>query len=256
LPATGDYALTVYPSPYTGNTGYQLRIEITSSSTPAPAPERIRFASGATSAQVTGYLPTASSKLYVLGARAGQIMTIESYTSSGPFRFTVSEANGATLGSGNQGDGWSGTLPRTGDYNLTVQSPMDASPANYALRITIVNAAPAPTPTPVPPPLAIRINFPQGATGVTLTGYVDSYSPARYVLRALNGQRMTVDLNTLYGHHTNITVRDGQGNFLGTADGGEAWSGNLPYTGDYYLEVQAPPDNPGELFSLRVEIRW
>jgi hypothetical protein len=43
---------------------------------------------------------------------------------------------------------------------------------------------------------------------------------------------------------------------LGAADGGEAWSGNLPYTGDYYLEVQAPPDNPGDLFSLWVEIRW
>jgi hypothetical protein len=65
---------------------------------------------------------------------------------------------------------------------------------------------------------------------------------------------MTVYLNTLYGNTTRVTVRDEQGNFLGAANGGEQWSGYLPATGDYYLEVQAPLENPGDHFSLWVEI--
>jgi hypothetical protein len=73
-------------------------------------------------------------------------------------------------------------------------------------------------------------------------------------LRALRGQTMTVYLNTLYGNTTRVTVRDAQGVFLGAANGGQYWSGILPATGDYYLEVQAPQENPGDTFSLWVKI--
>ena len=41
-------------------------------------------------------------------------------------------------------------------------------------------------------------------------------------------------------------MRDEQGNFLGAANGGEQWSGYLPATGDYYFDVQAPLENPGD----------
>ncbi len=260
LPATGDYTLALYPSPYAGTVKFQLYIEITNGSQPSnPVPERIRFATGAVSAQVTGYLPSAASKVYVLNARAGQVMTIESWTSSGPFRYRVTTADGTTLGSGSQGEHWSGTLPSTQDYRITLQSPAAAPPANYGLLITIVNATPTPTPTlvpaPVPPTAYQRVRFPSGATNVTLTGYVDSDSSARYVLRALRGQTMTLYLNTLYANNTRVTVHTEQGNLLGTANRGDEWSGYLPATGDYYLEVQAPPENPGDNFSLWIEVR-
>jgi hypothetical protein len=256
LPATGDYSLMVFPSPYAGSVNYQLRVEITNRpQVPIPVAERIRFETGAVSAQVEGFLPSASTKVYVLGAAAGQIMSIESWTNSGPFRFTVTSANGTTLGSGNQGERWSGVLPRTEDYRITLQSPNDAPAAHYGLVVTVVNAAPAPTPTPVPPAAAERIRFPRGATSVTLTGYVDLYTPARYVLRALRGQTMTVDLSTLYGNATRVTVRDANGNFLGSANTDERWSGYLPATGDYYVEVEARPENVGDHFSLWIHIR-
>lgn len=264
LPSTGDYTLVVYPSPYTANTAFQLRVEIVfGSQQPSPMPERIRFAPGAVSAQVTGYLPSAASKVYVLDARAGQVMTIESWSGTGPFRYTVTDPNGNVLGAANQGERWSGTLPRNGDYRVTLQSPADAPPANYWLRITIVNAAPSPTatpkptatPTPAPPTSAERIRFPQGATSVTLRGYVDTYTSARFVLRALRGQTMTVALDTFYGNATRVTVRDERGNFLGSADNGERWSGYLPATGDYYVEVYAPGENIGDNYWLWIEIR-
>jgi hypothetical protein len=256
LPATGDYLLAVYPSPYGAGVGYELRVEITSGSqTPVPEPERIRFATGAVSAQVTGFLPTGTSKAYVLGARSGQVMTVESWTNSGPFRFSITSANGALLGSGSQGERWSGTLPATEDYRITLQSASGSQAAHYGLVVTIVNAAPAPTATPAPPAAVERIRFPRGATSVTLTGYVDSYTPARYVLRALRGQTMNVFLNSVYGSNITVTVRDGQGNSLGSASRGEQWSGYLPSTGDYYLDVLAPRENVSELFSLWIEIR-
>ena len=256
LPATGDYMLAVYPSPYAASARYELRVEVISATqTPAPEAERIRFASGAVSAQVTGFLPSGTSKAYVLGARSGQVMTVESWTNSGPFRFSITTANGALLGSGSQGERWSGTLPATEDYRITLQSAPGAQAAHYGLVVTILNAAPAPTPTPAPPVAAERVRFPRGATSVTLTGYVDSYTPARYVLRALRGQTMNVLLNAVYGSNTTVTVRDAQGNWMGAADRGQQWSGYLPATGDYYLEVQAPRDNVSELFSLWIEIR-
>jgi hypothetical protein len=256
LPATGDYSFAVYPSPYAGSTNYQLRVEIVyASQPPVPVAERIRFEPGATSAQVEGFLPSNSSKVYILGARAGQVMSIESWSNSGPFRYTVTTANGTSLGGGSQGERWSGTLPRTEDYRIILQSPSAALAAHYGLVITIVNAAPVPTATPMPPAAAERIRFPRGATSVTLTGYVDSYSPVRYVLRALRGQTMTVYLSTLYGNTTSVTVRDEEGDFLGSAGQGQSWSGYLPATGDYYVEVQAPRENVGDHFSLWIQIR-
>ena len=256
LPSTGDYLLIVYPAPYTGNTNYQLRVEITTASPPpTPAAERIRFSPGATSAQVAGFLPSGASKSYVLGARSGQVMSIESWSNSGPFRYTVTDANGAVLGSGSQGERWSGTLPHTQDYRIVLQSPADATAAHYGLVITINNATPAPTATPVPAPAAERIRFPRGATSVTLTGYVDSYTPARYVLRALRGQTMTVSLNTLYENETTVSVYDERGYVLGTTSRGQRWSGYLPSTGDYFVEVRAPNGNTSDNFSLWIEIR-
>lgn len=256
LPATGDYTFAVYPPPYAGSTNFQLRVEITNrSAPPAPVAERIRFEQGAVSAQVEGFLPSGSSKVYVLGASAGQVMSIESWSNSGPFRFTVTSANGTTLGSGSQGERWSGTLPRTEDYRITLQSPSDAQAAHYGFVVTIVNAAPAPTPTPAPPANAERIRFPRGSTSVTLSGYVDSYSPVRYVLRASRGQTMTLRLNTLYGSASSVTLRDANGGYLGAANAGAQWAGYLPATGDYYVEVNAPQGNVSDLYSLWIEIR-
>jgi hypothetical protein len=264
LPATGDYILHVYPSPYVANTAFRLRVEITNASRPPdPAPERIRFNRGAVSAQVTGYLPSAANKVYLLSARAGQVMTVESWSGGGPFRFTVAEENGTWLGAANGGERWSGTLPRTQDYRITLYSPADAPSTTYGLLITIVGAAPVPTatpiptptPAPVPQPEAQRIRFQQGSTDTTVWGYIDSATPARYVLRALRGQRMNLRLLTQQGYPARVTIRGEQGDFLGSANVGELWTDDLPATQDYYLEVQSPPDRPGANFLLWIQIQ-
>lgn len=259
LPATGDYTLAVYPPSNGAYTNFMLKIQIVSSSQPTPsAPERIYFAPGAVSTTITGYLPSNFSKQYILNARAGQVMTISSWTSNGPFRYTMTMPDGTWLGSGDQGQGWSGTLPTSGDYLITVQTPTDTSGANYGLYITIVNSAtpptPTPSPTPIPPPAVQRISFPSGATSVTVSGYADGSIYARYVLRALRGQTMKVYLTTYHAYPQTVTIRDSRGNFMGSANNGQQWSGMLPATGDYYLDVQAPPGSLGDTFSLYIQI--
>jgi hypothetical protein len=189
-------------------------------------------------------------------------MTINSWTSGGPFRYTVTEPNGSWLGSGDQGQSWSGTLPASGDYLVTVQTPTDTSGASYGLFIMIVNSAPAPTPTPIPTPIPTpvptptvqRVTFPAGATSVTVTGYAGGSTYMRYVLRALRGQTMTVYLTTYHAYPQTVTIRDSHGNFMGSANSGQQWSGYLPATGDYYLDVQAPPGALGDTFSLYIQI--
>jgi hypothetical protein len=255
LPRSGDYYITV-ATPYDTGTYYSMRVDVVYPApppTPVPSPERVTFAAGATSASVNGYLPSATSKQYVLRALRNQVMTIQSWTAGGPYLFSVQGSNGVSLGGANGGQSWTSVLPATQDYVITLQSPADAPPASYSLVISIVYASP--TPTPVPPPQIQEIRFPPGGTSTTVWGYVDSAHPARYVLRALGGQVMTVQLRTQRGNPARVAISTAAGIFLGAANQGESWSGTLPATQDYYLTVQAPTDVPGDNFSLWVSIR-
>lgn len=257
LPSTGDYMVIVNTPPTVESVGFRLRVDINAINNvptpPSPTPMRIQFAPGAISAQITGYMPSGGSTSYVLNARANQVMTIESWSSGGPFHFTVVAADGTPLGKGGVGESWSRTLPHTQDYRIDLQSPAGGQATNYGLVITIPGAAP--TPTPVPQPTTRRIEFATGATSTTVWGYVNSSAPARYVLRALRGQTMSVRLNTDDGYPARVTISDAQGTFLGAANQGEMWSGYLSATQDYYLVVQAPADSSGDDFSLWVGIR-
>jgi hypothetical protein len=260
LPSTGDYLLVVNMPPTTETIGFRLRVEIPTVSTPPiptpippTTPTRIQFAPGAISAQVTGYLPSGGSASYLLNARANQVMTIESWSTGGSFNFTVVAADGTPLGKVGMGGYWSRTLPFSQDYRIDLQSPTSGQGVNYGLVITIQGAVP--TPTPVPQPVTQRIQFAPGATSTTVWGFVNSSTPARYVLRALRGQTMSVQLNRDAGYPARMTISDAQGNFLGAANQGELWSGTLSATQDYYVTVQAPADSVGDDFSLWIGIR-
>jgi hypothetical protein len=66
---------------------------------------------------------------------------------------------------------------------------------------------------------------------------------------------MSVSLSTQHGYPARVTVRTQQGTYLGAANAGQSWSGTLPATQDYYLEVQSPADSSGDNFTLWVDIR-
>jgi uncharacterized repeat protein (TIGR01451 family) len=95
------------------------------------------------------------------------------------------------------------------------------------------------TSTPIPSSTSntIRISFAPGATSATVSGTALTGSrPVRYVLTASQGQVMTVKL-TAPANSINMTIYAPNNSTLKSPDFALTWSGILPTTGDYRLDV-------------------
>jgi LysM repeat protein len=109
-------------------------------------------------------------------------------------------------------------------------------------------------PTPSPPPgNGQRLQFAPGATSATVAGRTTPAAPQRYVVRAQGGQTLTVSLETR-GEASYIAVLNPRGENMAGAGGPiHQWSGTLPTTGDYTIEVRATGAAPAD-FRLTVTI--
>lgn len=106
---------------------------------PEPPPVRIQFPPGAASVTLEGMLEPPQRNRYLFQAAAGQPVTIE----------LLSEFNQGNFALSGVSDGqpykrledeqprWSGTLPQTQDYLLTVAAPADATTTGYRFFLTI-----------------------------------------------------------------------------------------------------------------------
>ena len=194
-----------------------------------PQPQRIQFASGATSATVTGSVEAYGDVLYVLRALAGQTMTVELASPAADVVLEIWGKDGQPLLRHVTGQtSWSGVLYATQDYFIKVVS--FGSAVDYTLRVTI-------PPLGEPEPEPRRIQFASGATSATVTGAVEAYGEVLYVLRAQAGQTMTVDLDSLAADVL-LEIWGADGTVLKRhVDGLTTWSGVLPYTQDYNILV-------------------
>ncbi len=257
LPTNGDYYLTIEPGTDSASVFYNFVLSIVSSAQPTPQPtvapniERIYFAPGATTATIYGSVAAGAPRQYVLRALAGQNMTVQT-NSSGPFRLTLSGADGSVLGYTDANQPLTAPLPRTQDCYIYLQAPAGSSRANYTLQVTVANGGPAPTATPLPRPQTQRITFAPGAISATVDGYVNVTRPASYVLRALAGQDMTVQFYGGGPYRATLTGADGS--FLGAANSGAAINTRLPRTQDYYITVNAPADAPASNFTMVITV--
>ena len=110
-------------------------------SIPAPPtsssePERIQFARGATSATVNGELARHGIDRYILTATAGQSMQVDVNSAGEAVVLAVQGEDGMILL--NRGNGqaeWSGVLPKSQDYIVSVIITGPA--AGYSLTVTI-----------------------------------------------------------------------------------------------------------------------
>jgi hypothetical protein len=105
--------------------------------------ERVRFAKGASSKAIHGSIRGYAGVNYIIGARAGQRMTV-ALNSSNTFNYFNVRAPGhddAALYDETSGDPYSGTLPETGDYRIQVYLMRNAArrgeSADYILTISI-----------------------------------------------------------------------------------------------------------------------
>jgi hypothetical protein len=200
---------------------------------------RVRFEPGATTAAVQGQLNGVPARDYVLRAIKGQTMIV---TLSGPGPHTRVQVlqpgrRNPLLGQAANTFYWRGVLPVTGDYVIRISS----NDANE--RFGFIVQVPQ------------RISFARGAVSAQVRGSTAARRTVTYLLWALANQRMTVDLIaprgaaglTIYG------LSDGQP--LARAESGAtSWSGRLPATQDYVIDV-VPAVDAGLDFDVQVTVR-
>ncbi len=196
------------------------------------APERIEFAPGATSATVTGQLTASGSKEYVLRALGGQTMSGDMTFSDGKAILSVWGEDGQVLLTDHaEVSSFRRELPKTQDYYVLVEGRPEG-PTAYSMTVAISSLASSPE----------RIEFAPGTTVATVSGNLGASGSDQYVLRALDGQTMNIDLNFAEGKAI-LVVWGADGQVL-LSDHPEASSfrGTLPITQDYYIMVKGSPD--------------
>jgi len=96
-------------------------------------PKQIRFPRGRTTAVIKDTVRLCTSHEYTLRASAGQTMSLNLATGKRT-SFTLSAPSGDTLEGADGVKNWSGELPETGDYVISIGT--DATAA-YTLEVTI-----------------------------------------------------------------------------------------------------------------------
>ena len=98
-----------------------------------PAHRRVQFQRGSSSATVRGKASIVLPDTYLIGARAGQVMTVRLTAREKSVRFMVMTPKTDLIADNSRG--WSGALPETGDYTIIVDA--DELGGTYSMTITI-----------------------------------------------------------------------------------------------------------------------
>lgn len=99
-----------------------------------PATQRVQFKRGSSSAIVKGKASIALPDTYLVGARQGQVMTVQLTSPAKSVKFMVMSPVSTSLIADNART-WTGTLPETGDYHIIVEG--DERGGTYTMTISI-----------------------------------------------------------------------------------------------------------------------
>lgn len=98
-----------------------------------PSYRRVQFKRGMSSATLRGKVSIAMPDTYLIGARSGQVMTVEITAPRQSVRFMVMSPKTASLADNERS--WTGTLTENGDYTIMVDA--DEKGGAYSITITI-----------------------------------------------------------------------------------------------------------------------
>jgi serine/threonine-protein kinase len=157
LPATGDYTIQLRPVQGLAKSDFELEVSLSEVPEPTPTPtvepppptptptvepppepnvteQRVQFSPGETSVQVSGQVSERRIRRYVINASAGQVMTLDLPSVTGPVTLDVRFPNGEMIPDASRVLSWQGQLPEGGDYMVDVSAPR---PSDYTLRISV-----------------------------------------------------------------------------------------------------------------------
>src|SRR6266849_6649257 len=103
----------------------------------------------------------------------------------------------------------------------------------------------------------LRIEFKRGATSATINGVIHGDEEAEYVLSARKGQQLTIKLTSVPVKSSVFQLLGQDNDTLGLeSDANFNYSGTLPKTGDYFINVKRPTTARGtSRFKLTVTVR-
>jgi LysM repeat protein len=185
-------------------------------------PERISFATGGTSAVVSGSLNAGGNAYYVLRAGARQLLEVTTSAADPNLQMAIYAASGSTIKSLASGSpSFRGYLPATQDYLLVVHAMRNTT---YSLNVAI----PA------------RISFATGATSASVSGSLAAHASQYYVLRALKGQQLKISVSP-QDENMRLVIYGFDGSVLrsGMSSGAPTFNGTLPSTQDYIVVLTA-----------------
>lgn len=247
-PATAEATTTAPPPPTVSPTPLPTARRLPTPTRPRPTPTtgpesgatRIRFQIGAISATVSGLLGPRGSRLYILWAAAGQVMEVTAVSTNGDVSFAIWGEDGTILKTHAQ-DRVECVLPSSQDYFVELYSGEQAARYNLTVKISPQGSSEL-----------TRIRFTSGATSALQEATLEPGTCAHYVLRALAGQRMEVQVSP--GEVVGLEVLGQDGSLGSSGPAGVLVIEPLPQTGDYYLTLCAPSWAQATPYTLEVTI--
>ncbi|MGB8213581.1 MAG: hypothetical protein WCE68_08490 [Anaerolineales bacterium] len=227
LPQTQDYIVEVIP-----NAGQEVNYSLTVSI--GTTAGNILFTTGTTAAVVQGTVGPGQIITYTLNAGQSQPLILITNSPDSDVTLGVFEADGhALLDPANRWTRWQDLLPTTEIY--TIQVIGGATMEDYTLTAKAAQV----------------VNFAAGATSVTLSGTTLNGYVISYGLSCSANQTMTVSLNvsssTAYLDIFGLSA----GRLLNPSVKANSWTGILPQTQDYIIEVIP---NAGQVVDYSVTI--
>ncbi len=201
---------------------------------------RIRFQTGATSATVSGQLGPHGSRVYVLRASAGQLMEVNVASLASGLSFAIWGEDGTVLKLHAE-DRAECVLPSAQDYYVGVYAGEQATRYDLSVMISALGSSEL-----------TRIEFAPGASSAVTEGSLEPGTCAYYVLRALQGQRMEVQVSP--GEVVGLEMLGQDGSLWSSGPAGILIVEQLPRTGDYYLTLCTPSWIPPTRYTMDVAI--
>jgi uncharacterized protein YciU (UPF0263 family) len=229
LPQTQDYVIEVIP-----NNGQVVNYSLTVSV--GPTAGNIVMTAGTTAGVVQGTVKPGQVLTYTLEAGQSQPMILITNSPNNDVTLGVFEPNGnELLNPANKWTRWQGLLPQTELYKIQVIG--GATTEDYTLTAKV----------------AQLVNFATGTSSITLDGTTVNGYVFSYAVSCSANQTMTVTLNV----PSNTAYLDifglSTGSLLSSAAKATTWTGVLPQTQDYVIEI-VPNNGQVVNYSLTVAV--